>query len=258
MPDVKIYTKTGDTGKTTLFGNDNKYSKSDSVFDLMGGIDEVNAGLGLLTYQVRALKQYWNKHTIYLLGLIIFCGFASCCISHIYTGKIDPSYLTPIVLMWFASIFVFEYSSCQSKKFTKIEDVLLMIQEKNVNLLSHISNPDRVRFIGGAEIVKIMEEEIDTITAILPKLTNFILVYKSKESAWCNVTRTIVRRVERELSRYCLEHKSLNTECLPYMNRMSDYLFTVARCIDNDQWSPPTNYYHAVSGRNGKSVKKNK
>jgi cob(I)alamin adenosyltransferase len=44
---MKIYTKTGDAGETSLFGG-NRVSKSDPVIEVLGNIDELNSILGIL------------------------------------------------------------------------------------------------------------------------------------------------------------------------------------------------------------------
>jgi cob(I)alamin adenosyltransferase len=77
-----------------------------------------------------------------------------------------------------------------------------------------------------------LEKEIDKMTAELPELRNFILPGESEISAFLHVARAICRRVERRLV-MCqhgtmMEQKSVQ-EILPYFNRLSDYLFTLAR-----------------------------
>ena len=44
---VKIYTKTGDKGETSLF-NGKRVSKSNELIDLLGSLDELNSSLGLI------------------------------------------------------------------------------------------------------------------------------------------------------------------------------------------------------------------
>ncbi|HSX39407.1 MAG TPA: ATP:cob(I)alamin adenosyltransferase, partial [Candidatus Saccharimonadales bacterium] len=45
---MKVYTKTGDKGVTSLFGGTRK-AKSDQIFDVLGTLDELNAQLGFVS-----------------------------------------------------------------------------------------------------------------------------------------------------------------------------------------------------------------
>ncbi len=58
---MKIYTKTGDKGKTSLFGG-YRAPKSDAVFDVLGSLDELNSILGFAqTTKVASLKAEVSK-----------------------------------------------------------------------------------------------------------------------------------------------------------------------------------------------------
>ena len=48
---MKIYTKTGDKGQTSLYTGD-RVDKSDHIFDCLGSIDELNANLGLVNLKI--------------------------------------------------------------------------------------------------------------------------------------------------------------------------------------------------------------
>lgn len=73
--------------------------------------------------------------------------------------------------------------------------------------------------------VKCLEGEIDTMTDKLPKLTNFILPRGHPVVSWIHVVRTTCRSVERA----CVQVENPPEYLLPYLNRLSDYLFTLAR-----------------------------
>ena len=72
-----------------------------------------------------------------------------------------------------------------------------------------------------------MENEINTLEKRLPKLEKF-LIFKKERAAKLNWVRTVVRRAER-----CMvglsKKQSLNPKLLAYINRLSDYLFMLAR-----------------------------
>ncbi|MGY3943521.1 cob(I)yrinic acid a,c-diamide adenosyltransferase [Aeromonas tecta] len=75
-----------------------------------------------------------------------------------------------------------------------------------------------------------LEQQIDTYSAQLPVLRNFILPSGSRAAAQAHVVRTLTRRCERlllGLSRI----EQVNPAILPYLNRLSDWFFTVARYL---------------------------
>lgn len=81
------------------------------------------------------------------------------------------------------------------------------------------------------EIVGEVEREIDTLQESLPQLRTFILPGGCAASAQAHVCRTVCRRAERRiiaLSETCDVSKTL----LCYINRVSDYLFVLARKIN--------------------------
>ena len=47
---IKIYTKTGDSGTTSLIGGERR-KKTDKIFQVLGQIDELNSYLGLVSIQ---------------------------------------------------------------------------------------------------------------------------------------------------------------------------------------------------------------
>jgi cob(I)alamin adenosyltransferase len=79
-----------------------------------------------------------------------------------------------------------------------------------------------------AEEVAWLEREIDALTADLPPLKAFILPGGVPAAAQIHVARTICRRAER-LTVALAEHEPLNPQAVPYLNRLSDLLFTLAR-----------------------------
>lgn len=73
-----------------------------------------------------------------------------------------------------------------------------------------------------------LEEEIDFWEKQLPPLTHFILPGGSLAAAHCHVVRCVCRRVERLIVAQSRLQPQL-TELIPYFNRLSDYLFLLAR-----------------------------
>jgi cob(I)alamin adenosyltransferase len=90
-----------------------------------------------------------------------------------------------------------------------------------------------------------LESEIDRMTAVLPELKNFILPGASVPGAYAHVARCVCRRAER-LVVSLADSEELDPLIVRYLNRLSDYLFTLARYIDHANggheivWTPRT------------------
>ncbi|KAF2348985.1 ATP:cob(I)alamin adenosyltransferase PduO-type [Trinorchestia longiramus] len=76
--------------------------------------------------------------------------------------------------------------------------------------------------------VQELEAWIDKYTQNLPPLTNFILPGGGRASAGLHVARTVCRRAERRVVAL-IPHFALDHNVVKYINRLSDYLFTIAR-----------------------------
>ncbi len=81
------------------------------------------------------------------------------------------------------------------------------------------------------KIVKKFEKEIDIWQKIMPERKNFILPGGSVSAAELFIARSIVRRLERRLVALSKEQK-IKPEILVFINRLSDYLFVLARYIN--------------------------
>jgi cob(I)alamin adenosyltransferase len=166
---MKIYTKTGDSGETSLIGR--RISKDAEILDVLGGLDELNSMLG----QIEAS------------------------ISHI-------------------------------KKTDKEKERVVRIQNQIFSLSSLIAG-GKVD-INVVEITKELEVDIDEWDKSLQPLTNFILPGGSEASAIIHATRSKCRTVERIFVGY-----TNNSDTRPkdykemrvFLNRLSDWLFTLAR-----------------------------
>lgn len=164
---MKIYTKTGDKGTTSLFGGKIVH-KSDARLEAYGTIDELNSHIGLL-------------------------------ISYANERELNADLIT-----------------IQNKLFT-IGSNLANDPEKGIELKT-ISDDD----------ISHLELSIDRMDEKLEPLRNFILPGGSISIAQAHVCRTVCRRAERRI--VLLEIQDENTErIIRYVNRLSDYLFTVAR-----------------------------
>jgi cob(I)alamin adenosyltransferase len=81
--------------------------------------------------------------------------------------------------------------------------------------------------------VLLLEKAIDEIDAGLPVLRTFILPGGNVTIAHCHVARCICRRAERTAVLLAAS-QTVNPQIIIYLNRLSDYLFMVARKIARD------------------------
>lgn len=84
------------------------------------------------------------------------------------------------------------------------------------------------------EMVAEVETEIDRIQQLLPPLRLFILPGGSRASAYAHVCRTVCRRAERQILRLAECGAEVDDNVTAYVNRLSDYFFTLARKLNVD------------------------
>jgi cob(I)alamin adenosyltransferase len=84
------------------------------------------------------------------------------------------------------------------------------------------------------ESIDWLENSLDELNAHLSPLKEFILPGGGLAASHCHVARSVCRRVERTLVSLD-KHKSLNIYLKAYINRLSDYLFVLARAIGQQQ-----------------------
>ena len=85
-------------------------------------------------------------------------------------------------------------------------------------------------YLPEGEIEK-MEQEVDRIMKLLPEKQGFILPGGTREAAQAHVCRTVCRRAERRIVALA-EVAKITPEILQYVNRLSDYLFVLAKKIN--------------------------
>ena len=87
-----------------------------------------------------------------------------------------------------------------------------------------------------ASDIDMLEKEIDRIDSALPKLSGFIMPGGSRSAAVSHVCRTVCRRAERFINRVN-EEETVDDLILIFINRLSDYLFVLARklCLAEKQ-----------------------
>lgn len=173
---MKIYTKTGDAGTTSLVGG-TRVSKAHPRVMTYGDLDELISLLGLLRSETADEELPLRRIQIHLM-----------------------------------------------------------------NVSAHLANDGRsakLKPLDEAETA-FLESEIDRMTALLPPQTAFILPGAPRVSSLAHVARTVCRRAER--SAVQIEAKTeQDALAIRYVNRLSDYLFTLARYLSggqDDNWLP--------------------
>ncbi|WP_299245637.1 cob(I)yrinic acid a,c-diamide adenosyltransferase [uncultured Aquimarina sp.] len=97
-----------------------------------------------------------------------------------------------------------------------------------------------------AEDIVLLETEMDRMNELLPPMTHFVLPGGHQTVSFCHIARCVCRRAER-LATALYELEPFEETTLQYLNRLSDYLFVLARKLSNDlqadeiQWIPKKN-----------------
>jgi cob(I)alamin adenosyltransferase len=167
---MKIYTKTGDKGTTSLIGG-TKVPKSHLRIEAYGTVDELNSCIGLCRDLLKNKKS--RKVLLEIQDRLFTIGSSLAC---------DPEKETKM----------------------KIPD----LQEADVVLL---------------------ENEIDKMNEILPPMKSFILPGGHKTVSSLHIARCICRRAERCCVRLESENHESDPIIIKYLNRLSDFLFVLAR-----------------------------
>ncbi len=114
---------------------------------------------------------------------------------------------------------------------------LLFVQHRLFNigayLASETEKEDAIKIdTVTAPHVERIEQEIDRIDALLPKINRFILPGGNEAASRAHICRTITRRSERLVYRVA-ENFPVAEEIFAFLNRLSDYFFVLARYESN-------------------------
>ncbi|MEM8845724.1 MAG: cob(I)yrinic acid a,c-diamide adenosyltransferase [Bacteroidota bacterium] len=166
---MKIYTKTGDKGNTSLFTG-TRVPKHHIRIESYGTVDELNSVLGLVRDQ--DIDVHSKESLIQIQDKLFTVG----------------------------AILATEPKKDNRLKIPRIEE----------------------------EDIQFLEREIDEMNEDLPPMTHFILPGGHTTVSYCHVARTTCRRAERMIS-YLHEKEPVPENVIAYINRLSDYLFVLAR-----------------------------
>lgn len=168
---MKIYTRTGDTGTTALFGGE-RVPKDHHRIEAYGTLDELNSALGVVRLHATpeaAGAELWDR-----IQSDLFVISAHLATPAHARDKLARTLATPL---WDLPSF---------------------------------------------------EADIDRLTALAPKLTHFVLPGGSPAAAYTHLARCICRRAER-LVVALARTEEVPPGMLVYLNRLSDWLFALAR-----------------------------
>lgn len=126
----------------------------------------------------------------------------------------------------------------QEDKEKHIGDSLIQVQRDLFQIESLLSEKGQTQFPQFITSLKertlALEKEIDIMIAELPELKNFILPGGTVLAAQLQFARTIIRRAERRVAELMQEEKVI-AEIIVYLNRLSDYLFTMSRLVNYEE-----------------------
>jgi len=84
-----------------------------------------------------------------------------------------------------------------------------------------------------ASDIELLEKEMDAMNESLPPMTHFILPGGHTTVSYCHIARTVCRRAER-MATQLFKKEPFEENVLSYINRLSDYLFVLARKLSKD------------------------
>ena len=116
------------------------------------------------------------------------------------------------------------------------KSMVLRIQNSLFNVCTNLATDQEQTplypsaFLPEGEIAR-LEQEVDTIMALLPERQGFILPGGTQEAAQAHVCRTVCRRAERRIVELS-ETTKVSPEVQQYVNHLSDYLFVLAKKLN--------------------------
>lgn len=116
---------------------------------------------------------------------------------------------------------------------------LLPVQHELFELGSALAYPEHGVFPPAA--VARLDALAARYNAALPLLKEFILPGGTRAAALCQVARATARRAERDLAALA-QQELVSANLLPYLNRLSDWLFVLARTINREAGQAETGW----------------
>jgi cob(I)alamin adenosyltransferase len=170
---MKIYTKKGDSGKTSLIGG-TRVPKHHLRIESYGTVDELNSYIGLIRDQDISAQDV---------------------------------------------------------------EVLLEIQDRLFTIGSHLAaDPGKSKMVLPELLetdITFLENEIDRMDNLLEEMRSFVLPGGHTVVSYSHIARCVCRRAER-IAVQLAEESEVDEKIISYLNRLSDYLFTLSRKLTKD------------------------
>ncbi len=183
---MKIYTRKGDSGETSLFGG-KRVGKDDLRVEAYGTVDELNSVLGLAVASLPDDVQDWRAA---LVDVQSDCFTIGAMLATPKTGAAKPEHIPEL-----------------SQR--RIEDI---------------------------------EDGIDRLDEELEPLESFVLPGGSISAAALHLARSVCRRAERQVVALG-QSAEIEPVVIKYLNRLSDFLFTLARAANARQGIPDVKWH---------------
>lgn len=124
------------------------------------------------------------------------------------------------------------------------KDILIEIQDRLFTVGAILATPPekevlkngekRLQNLGIIESdIELLEKEIDAMEEALPPMTHFVLPGGHTTVSYCHIARCVCRRAER-LAVHLDHNEPVAEIAIKYLNRLSDYLFVLARKLSYD------------------------
>lgn len=212
---VKIYTRTGDSGTTSLFGG-KRVDKNYPRIELFGLIDEINSNLGILFSEQLPLD---IRHKILRIQNELFTLGSDLATPHSVKVKI-PRTTKGMVAKLEKEIDRWEEELPMLKNFILPGGTKYFFRLNIDNKNSHSTYRN------------IFVHQIGPNRNLKTKYYyNIIWLDKKKTGAHLNLIRSLVRKLERNIVKFSKKER-VSSNAISYINRLSDWLFVLARYVN--------------------------
>lgn len=122
--------------------------------------------------------------------------------------------------------------------------VLIEVQDRLFTVGAMLATPPEKELLKNGELrlkklgilasdIDFLENEIDKMEETLPAMTHFVLPGGHTTVSYCHIARCVCRRAER-LAVHLSHNEPVSELAIQYLNRLSDYLFVLARKLTKD------------------------